>query len=100
MKRFGDDWVEHKVVNGVPQVRLKTYAEYRQKMSVPGSFLLIQSEELTDQFQGRPIHINVTNIKKQINVLKRVAEEHATLCVVPAFDGAVRAAPCTPRAPT
>ena len=66
LKHFGDDWVEHKVVNGVPQVRLKTYAEYRPKMAVPGSFLLMQSEELSDQFQGRPIHINVTNIKKQI----------------------------------
>ncbi|MBT4902773.1 MAG: histidinol-phosphatase, partial [Verrucomicrobia bacterium] len=66
LKRFGDDWVDHKVVKGVPRVRLKTYAEYRPKMAVPGSFLLMQSEELSDQFQGRPIHINVTNIKKQI----------------------------------
>ena len=66
LKRFGNDWVEHRVVKGVPQVRLKTYAEYRPKMAVPGSFLLMQSEEISDQFQGLPIHINVTNIGKQI----------------------------------
>ncbi|HIM22658.1 MAG TPA: histidinol-phosphatase, partial [Verrucomicrobia bacterium] len=55
LKRFGNDWVEHRVVKGVPQVRLKTYAEYRPKMAVPGSFLLMQSEEISDQFQGLPI---------------------------------------------
>jgi len=66
LKHFGDEWVEHKVVKGVPQVRLKTFAEYKAKIAVPGSFLLMQSEELSDQFQGKPIHINVTNIKKQI----------------------------------
>ena len=66
LKHFGDGWVEHKVVKGVPQVRLKTFAEYKAKIAVPGSFLLMQSEELSDQFQGKPIHINVTYIKKQI----------------------------------
>ena len=66
LKRFGGDWVEHRVVKNVPQVRLKTFAEYRQKMAIPGSFLLMQSEEITDQFQGRPIHLNATNLKNHI----------------------------------
>ncbi len=66
LKRFGDDWVEHRVVKGVPQVRLKTFAEYNTKIAVPGSFLLMQSEEISDQFQGLPIHLNATNLKKQI----------------------------------
>ena len=66
LKRFGDDWVEHRVVKGVPQVRLKTFTEYRAKIAVPGSFLLMQSEEISDQFQGLPIHLNATNLKKQI----------------------------------
>ena len=67
LKRFGDDWVEHKVENKAPQVRLKTFAEYQVKMSVPGSFLLMQSEEITDRFQGLPIHLNATNLKKHIS---------------------------------
>jgi len=66
LKRFGNDWVEHRVVEGVPQVRLKTYVEYRSKIDVPGNFLLMQSQEITDQFQGLPIHLNATNLKKQI----------------------------------
>ncbi len=66
LKRFGGDWVEHRVVKNVPQVRLKTFAEYRQKMAITGSFLLMQSEEITDQFQGRPIHLNATNLKNHI----------------------------------
>ena len=67
LKRFGDDWVEHKVEKKAPQVRLKTFAEYQAKMSVPGSFLLMQSEEITDRFQGLPIHLNATNLKKHIS---------------------------------
>ncbi|GIT38320.1 MAG: hypothetical protein Ct9H300mP7_2410 [Verrucomicrobiota bacterium] len=66
LKRFGNDWVEQRVVEGVPQVRLKTYVEYRSKIAVPGNFLLMQSQEITDQFQGLPIHLNATNLKKQI----------------------------------
>ena len=66
LKRFSDDWVEFKVENEVPQVRLKTFAEYQAKMNVPGEFLMIQSEEITDRFQGLPIHLNATNLKKHI----------------------------------
>ena len=67
LKRFSDDWVEFKVENEVPQVRLKTFAEYQAKMNVPGEFLMIQSEEITDRFQGLPIHLNATNLKKHIS---------------------------------
>ena len=66
LKHFGKEWVEHRVVDGVPQVRLKTFVEYQNKMTEPGSFLLIQSEEITDQFQGRPVHLNATNLKNHI----------------------------------
>ncbi len=66
LKRFGDKWVEHKVEKNIPQVRLKTFKEYQSKLSVPGSFLLMQSEEITDRFQGLPIHLNATNLKNHI----------------------------------
>jgi len=66
LKRFGDGWVEHKVENNTPQVRLKTLEEYQAKMSVQGSFLIMQSEEITDRFQGLPIHLNATNLKTHI----------------------------------
>ena len=66
LKRFGPNWVDHKIEKNLPQVRLKTFAEYQGKMSVPGKFLLMQAEEITDRFQGFPIHLNATNLKKHI----------------------------------
>ena len=66
LKKFGSDWVEHKTENNVPKVRLKNFSEYKAKMSIEGKFLLLQAEELTDRFQGFPIHINATNLKNYI----------------------------------
>jgi hypothetical protein len=58
--RFGADWV---VVAGDAKVKLKTLAEYRGLFEEPGSFLLIQSEEITDRFEEKSIHLNATNVK-------------------------------------
>ncbi|MEZ4826559.1 MAG: hypothetical protein R3C61_09740 [Bacteroidia bacterium] len=62
LSRFGAEWVETKKENGKTYVRLKTFAEYSPKFSEPGKFLLIPSEEITAAFEGRPVHINATNI--------------------------------------
>ena len=66
LERFGPKWVEHKNEKNIPKVRLKNFSEYKAKMSVEGKFLLMQAEELTDRFQGVPIHINATNLKNYI----------------------------------
>ena len=66
LERFGPKWVEHKTEKNIPKVRLKNFSEYKVKMSVEGKFLLMQAEELTDRFQGVPIHINATNLKNYI----------------------------------
>tara|TARA_B100000029_G_scaffold466909_1_gene502804 strand:- start:1646 stop:2884 length:1239 start_codon:yes stop_codon:yes gene_type:complete len=66
LEKFGPEWVDHKTEKNIPKVRLKTFSEYKEKMSVKGKFLLLQSEELTDQFQGVPIHLNATNLKEYI----------------------------------
>ena len=66
LERFGPKWVEHKTEKNIPKVRLKNFSEYPAKMSVEGKFLLMQAEELTDRFQGVPIHINATNLKNYI----------------------------------
>ena len=66
LERFGPKWVEHKTEKNIPKVRLKNFSEYKAKMSVEGKFLLMQAEELTDRFQGVPIHINATNLKNYI----------------------------------
>lgn len=61
------DWVEIKKYPDSTFVRLKTYDEYRSKLEEPGKFLIIPSEEVTSQFEAKPVHINVTNIKQLIN---------------------------------
>ncbi len=62
-ERFGSDWVE---VSGDGRVRLKTFAEYRTLFEESGSFLLIQSEEITDVFEAKPLHVNATNVRERI----------------------------------
>ena len=67
--RFGD-WVETKTDSGKTLVRLKTFEEYQSKLQLPDSFLVIKSEEVTSSFNNKPVHINVTNIKKKIDPIR------------------------------
>lgn len=65
-KRFGDDWVETRTVEGELQVRLKPLSEVRSLLDESGKFLLVQGEEITDKFERKPIHINAFNIRERI----------------------------------
>lgn len=89
--RFGDDWVEQRGTPGMPshEIRLKPLAEFRKLLEVPGKFLMIQGEEISDLAEGLPVHLNVTNVEKLLppvggqTVVEtiennlRAAEEHA-----------------------
>ena len=50
-KRFGD-WVETKKDSSKTFVRLKTFDEFKSKLDVPDSFLVIKSEEVTSSFEA------------------------------------------------
>ncbi|MCR9247887.1 MAG: hypothetical protein NXI31_22895 [bacterium] len=63
---FGRDWVEMRERDGKQEVRLRRLDEYRPLLEQPGQFLLIQSEEITDAFEKKPIHINATNVQEKI----------------------------------
>jgi hypothetical protein len=66
--RFGD-WVEERVEageGGKRMVRLKPLEEFRHLFEEPGKFLMIQSEEISDRFERKPIHINATNLRELI----------------------------------
>jgi hypothetical protein len=66
LNRFGDEWVEQKIDSaGRILVKLKTYEEYRNKFE-NNNFIMLKSEEITDQFEKKPIHINVTNVQELI----------------------------------
>lgn len=67
LKTYGNDWVEHKIDSGQTLVKLKTYQEYSNKVEEEGLFLVIKSEEITDKFEDKHIHMNATNIQKKID---------------------------------
>lgn len=66
LSQFGEAWVETKADIEGFQVRLKTLEEFRSLFEEEGGFLLIQSEEISDAFEGKPIHVNATNIQEKI----------------------------------
>jgi hypothetical protein len=64
---FGDEWVETREnEEGLLQVRLKRFDEYAGRVAQPGEFLVLQAEEITDEFESRPVHVNGTNVAQLI----------------------------------
>jgi hypothetical protein len=66
LDKYGSDWVRYRTRSGQTQVKLKTLEEYRDKFEEERTFLIIQSEEITDRFENKPLHMNATNIQKKI----------------------------------
>ncbi|NJB71384.1 hypothetical protein GGR42_001846 [Saonia flava] len=64
---YGKDWVDYKIDSGKINVKLKTYAEYSNLFEKPGEFLVIHSEEITDKYEDKHIHMNATNIQQKIS---------------------------------
>ncbi|MFC1640096.1 PHP domain-containing protein [Gemmatimonadota bacterium] len=58
---FGENRVVTRDADGVPEMRLKTLEELRNRFEAPGDFLLIEGEEITDRSEGKPLHFNVLN---------------------------------------
>jgi hypothetical protein len=68
IEEYGPDWVEYEIDSSNQiHVKLKTYEEYRKLFEEKGKFLIIQSEEVSDHFDNKPLHMNVTNIQEKIN---------------------------------
>lgn len=65
LEKYGKDWVTYKTDTGRIQVKLKTYAQYKPLFE-DDNFLIIQSEEITNKFEGKPIHMNATNVRTLI----------------------------------
>jgi len=66
LEKFGEDWVEDDDQGSVLQVRLRTLDEFRGLFEVPHEFLMIRSEEITDEFDGAPVHLNAINLLEVI----------------------------------
>ncbi|MGC6449928.1 MAG: PHP domain-containing protein [Pirellulaceae bacterium] len=65
-KAFGDQWVVTRGSDEKLEVRLRTLEEFRKGLEKDGSFLMIQSEEISDRSEGVPVHMNATNIQEVI----------------------------------
>jgi len=65
LTKFGAEWVQYKTDTGRIQVKLKTFDEYKSKMESDG-FFIIPSEEITNNVNNVPVHVNATNIQSLI----------------------------------
>lgn len=67
LKKYGVEWVNYKLDSaGRRVVKLKTYDEYTKLFEESEKFLIIRAEEITDGFEGKPLHMNATNIQSKI----------------------------------
>jgi hypothetical protein len=74
LDRFGPDWVQTRAgENGKPEVRLRTFEEFRPLFEKPGQFLMIEAEEVSASMKQVPIHINAINVAEAIQPIKDLA---------------------------
>lgn len=67
LKKYGEDWVTYRKDSaGQISVKLKTLEEYRPLFEEKDKFLVMQAEELSDEFKGKPIHIGAINVKELV----------------------------------
>ena len=66
LARFGPAWVERRGEGEKAAIRLKPLAEFRCLVEERGRFLMIPAEEISDRAEGKPVHINASNIVEPI----------------------------------
>ncbi|WP_242923135.1 histidinol-phosphatase [Pontibacter liquoris] len=67
LTKYGSSWVTYKTDStGQISVKLKTLAEYRPLFEEKGRFLIIQAEEVSDGYGGKPIHMGAINVKELV----------------------------------
>jgi hypothetical protein len=67
-ERFGNAWVETRGEPDTPEfaVRLKPLDEFRNLVEQRNQFIMIPAEEISDRSEGKPVHINATNVAEVI----------------------------------
>ena len=63
LERFGEEWIEEKYKNDTLLVKLSTFEEYKGQFDEPGSFISILAEEITDHYDGKPVHMNAVDLE-------------------------------------
>lgn len=63
---MGVEWVETREVGDTLEIRLRSPAELAPRFEEPNGFLLVPGEEISDDFEGVPIHVNGANLVETI----------------------------------
>jgi hypothetical protein len=67
LEKYGENWVAYRTdTAGLLSVKLKTLAEYRPLFEEKEKFLIIQAEEISDAYAGKPVHLNAINVKELV----------------------------------
>jgi hypothetical protein len=67
LAKYGDQWVSYKTDSaGRISVKLKTLEEFRPLFEEKDKFLIIKAEEITDLYDGKPVHVNAINVQELI----------------------------------
>lgn len=67
LKKYGEKWVTYKRdSSGQISVKLKTLEEYAPLFEEKDKFLVMQAEELSDEYKGKPVHIGAVNVKELV----------------------------------
>jgi hypothetical protein len=69
LAKFGSEWVETRGTPGAEdyEVRLKPLDEFRCLIEERNKFIMIQGEEISDKAEGKPVHMNATNISDKLD---------------------------------
>lgn len=69
LARFGSRWVQTRGTEGGDdyEVRLKPFDEYRYLLERHDQFILIPAEEISDRAEGKPVHMNATNLGEVVS---------------------------------
>ena len=70
LSTFGEEWVEIRGEENKKQVRLKALNEIRPLFEKEKNFIFIQGEEITNGFNGSPVHTNGINLMELIKPKK------------------------------
>lgn len=67
-ERFANAWVETRGESDTPgfAIRLKPLDQFRNLVEERDQFIMIPAEEISDRAEGKPVHINATNIAEAL----------------------------------
>lgn len=60
---FGGDWIQTRDHNDSEQVLLCSLDRIKKRFEKENEFLLIEAEEISDSVNGKPVHMNATNLE-------------------------------------